>query len=59
MSAASLPRYLLDQKLRLVLLAGLVLLAIAGLLGSGAHLGSEIHAIAQDEGRSVTPFRWS
>jgi len=58
MSAASLPRYLLDRKLLLVL-AGLTLLTIAGLLASGAHLGSEIHAIAQDEGSSVMPFRWS
>ena len=42
MHAASMPRYLHDRKLWFALLAGLVLLVFAGLLGSGAGLGSEI-----------------
>ena len=58
MHAASMPRYLHDRKLWFALLAGLVLLAFAGLLGSAAGLESEIRAIAQDE-RSITPFRWT
>ncbi len=57
MHAASMPRYLRDRKLWFALLAGLALLAFAGLLGSGADLGSEIPAIAHlDEGN---PFRWT
>ncbi|HYI22435.1 MAG TPA: hypothetical protein VEX62_07345 [Candidatus Limnocylindrales bacterium] len=58
MSAASMPRYLHDRKLWLALLAGLALLAFAGLLGSGADLGSEIRLIAQDD-HAITPFRWT
>jgi hypothetical protein len=58
MRAASMPLYLHDRKLWLALLAGLVLLAFAGLLGSGVDLGSEIRAIAQDD-HNVNPFRWT
>jgi len=58
MNAASMPRYLHDRKLWFALLAGLVVLAFAGLLGSAAGLESEIRAIAQVD-NEITPFRWT